>query len=494
MHKLLTSLILFTVLLFLIAALYVFETWPFNPGGPLFPETGSSQEITAELPELFSDKIERVKSYDEYMGRGKLLEEKGYLTLAIAEFEAAAKSAPEKAEPLIQIGRMHIKENDYLKAKISFEQALKIKPNDTAIKVYLARTLLSMRKQDEARKILSSVQNPSQESKYYQAIVEIYFGDYEKAKKYLNDSLAIGGSNDITQKTKNFLAAFDEFNFSKGGQQSHLKTLLARSYNQTGEYETAIPLLFQVIKEKKDYRDAWIMLGYAYLNIEKYEEAIEALQEAKKLDAQKPETLFFLGLAYYGVNDLKKAAENLELSKKNGFEPKVQINQKLAEIYLQMKSYKEAADNYETVLALNNQDINYFIKPVWIYLERLNQPVKAVALAQKAMFTHPNEAMSFNLLGWSKIGENRLDEAEDLLKKALEMDPQLAAAYLNFGYLYEKRAQLDLAINSYKKAYSMGNGTSISSAAADRYNQLVTKISNTAGAAENFKASLLSIP
>jgi len=468
-------------LVFIGSALYVFGIPPFNPGGPLLPaaEKTSGQQATQEMPAFLSEeKIGRAKTYAEYMNRGKLLEDNSYHALAVAEYEAAVKQAPENIEPLIEIGRIHLREKDYIKSKLSFLEALRIEPANLDANIYLVRALLADRKITEAQKVISTLTESNQNSKYYEGIIAAYFGDYENSKSRFNDAISIGTSDDITAKARDFLAAYDEYDFNQGGSKVHIKTLLARSMNRAGEYNMAIPLLFEVIKEKKDYRDAWILLGYAYLRIEKFQDAIEALEEAKKLDPAKPETLFYLGLGYYGLSDLNNAAANLELAKKNGFQPEVQIDQKLAEIYLQLKNYQQSASSFENVLSLNDENVYYYIKPIWLYLDRLNQPVRAMALAQKAYKNHPKEAMSFNLLGWAAVGNNRLKEAEDYLNKAKTLDPHLDAVYLNFGLLNEKKGDLKLAGTYYKQAFDMGKGNSISSAAADSYNRLIGKIDN----------------
>jgi tetratricopeptide (TPR) repeat protein len=481
MKKILTTLIILLVLAFIASALYVLALPPFNPGGPLIPAltSGTQQsQQTQVLPDFLSEeKIGRTKTYDEYINRGKALEDNGYHALAAAEYEAASKLAPNSIDPLMEMGRIYLRESDFLNAKVAFEQVLLVQPGNLSAQVYLIRSLLSDRKISEAQTVSNSITQQNQESKYYAGIIAAYYGDYDKSKNLLHDTVSVNTSADITSKAQNFLSAYDEFNFNAGGSAIHLKTLLSRSYVQTGEYNMAIPLLFDVLKEKKDYRDAWVLLGYAYLNLQKFQDAVDALEEARKLDPQKPDTLFFLGLGYYGLEDMNKAAENLELAKKNGYQPQVQIDQKLAEIYLQMKNYTKSAQNYENVISLNSRDVNYFIKPVWIYLERLNEPAKAMAMAEKAYATHPREAMSLNLLGWSAIGSNKLPEAEDYLKKAMEIDPKLDAIYLNLGLLWEKKGDTSKAEYYYKKAYSMGNGNSISSSAADRYNRLIAKIS-----------------
>jgi tetratricopeptide (TPR) repeat protein len=469
------------VIIFIASALYVFELPPFNAGGPLNPATttASTQTQTEQLPDFLSeDKIGRAKTYSEYMKRGALLEQNGYHALAAAEYEEAAKLAPKNTEPLMEIGKIHLREKDYISAKVSFEAILKLAPGNLDASVYLVRSLLADRKITEAQTVINGLTEQNQDSKYYGGIIAAYTGDYEKSKSLLNEAVGIGTSAITTAKAQNFLSAYDEYSFNQGSTPAHLKTLLARSFDQVGEYNMAIPLLFEVVRDKKDYRDAWVILGHSYLNIAKYQDAVEALEEAKKLDPQKPETLFYLGLAYYALNDLPNASANLELAKTNGFQPSVQIDQKLSEIYLQQKDYNKSAKAYENVIALADNDVYYYIKPVWIYIDRLNNPQKAMALAQKAYKNHPRDAMSFNLLGWAAIGSGKYTDAGKYLDNARAINPDLDAIYLNYGLLYEKKGEFGKAFESYKKAFEMGAGNSISAAAADSYNKLLAKNGN----------------
>lgn len=493
MKQLMTIAFGVVIVAFLTAALYILGLPPFNAGGMLGPKTTQEtmQGVAEEIPDVLAQdqKVGRNKSYQEYMNHGASMETNGYHSLAIAEYLAANKLSPNRMEPLIEIGRIYLREHDFINAKLTFQKALEINPNDTDTKIYLIRALLGDRKITDAQKIMASVTNHNALSKYYQGILAAYFGEEDNAKALLNESMNMGGSADTVSKAQNFLNAYAEFHFNQGGNDVHLKTLLGRSFNQVGEYQMAIPLLFDVLKEKKDYRDPWILLGFAYLNVEKYQDAVEALEQAKKLDPQKAETHFYLGLGYFGLNDLQNSALELELAKKYGYEPVIQIDQKLAEIYLQLKEYPKSVSSFENVIALNSTDVNYFIKPMWIYMERLHDPEKAFALAKKAQQANPKLAMSYNLLGWAAIGTNHLDDAESYLKKALVIDPHLDAVYLNYGLLSEKQGRVTEAVSYYRKAYSMGNGNSISSSAADHYNQLIKSLDQTN---PTLKASLLS--
>ena len=67
----------------------------------------------------------------------------------------------------------------------------------------------------------------------------------------------------------------------------------------------------------------------------------------------------------------------------------------------------------------------------------------------------------------------QLQEAEADLKKALAMDKNLTAAYLNLGLLREKQERFEEALDLYKNAYDMDSFGSIGEKAARRYNALV---------------------
>jgi tetratricopeptide (TPR) repeat protein len=467
-----------------LCVLYVFDLPPFQNIGPV--QTNATvtdqQKAAAEtknLPaNLQNDKVAVSKSYDEMIARAQLLEQNNFPTLAIAQYQEALTKDSVNFTPLYQIGKIYLRIGDYLKAESTFRDLTVKDPNNTDAAVYLGRSLLSQRKITEARDVFSKITANTQIVKYYQGIIAAYFGENDQSKNLLNQAVSLGGSDDITKKANNFLNAYNEYKFNIDAPDVHLKVLLARSFNQCGEYQMAIPLLFEVTKQKLDYRDAWILLGYAYLQTEKYPDAIEALERAKTLDPQSADALFYLGLGYYSMNNYQKAETNLTLAKQYGFQPVILVDQKLAEVYLQLQDFPKSADSYEKVLSLNSQDINYYVKPIWIYLEKTHQPDKALQLAEKAIKDHPNSAMGENLVGWTLIYNNDLIKAESHLKLAMALDPQLDATYLNLGLLFEKQNQPDKALVFYKKAHALGEGDGVSASAADRYNNLIAKLNN----------------
>lgn len=409
--------------------------------------------------------IQHMQKADEYL-------KKGMTTLAFNEYIAANEINPTSTEPYRSLGKLLMEKHDYARAQEIFQQLLVKDPTDTQASMALVQTDIMLKDPEKAQGVLKAIQGDSQQKSYLNGLLAAYSGDYDNAKKYLGEAIKSNTEESITSNAKKVLSAFDEYNLNQGSQEIFLKTLLAKNFNQVGQYTLSIPLLFKVVKEKKDYRDAWILLGYAYLNIDDTKNATDALQEAKKLDGNKPETLFFLGLAYSSGGQKEIAARTIEEAITKGFEPKIQAQQKLAEIYLELKDYQKSAAKYENVIALNDADVNYYIRPMWLYIDQLHQPAQALTLAKTAVAKHPESSMAQNLLGWAYLATEDFAKSREALAKSLEIDPTLPAAYLNLGKLYQRLTYNDTAKEYYRTAIKLGEGTSIGEAATDLYGKL----------------------
>lgn len=464
MKKFITTLTIFVALGLGITGLIVTDVIQFTPK--------KTKTTITKIP-----KIERPSppSYFEHISKGDEYAEKNLYTLAFSEYILANKANPDSTEPLFKIGKLHLRRKDAEKAREVFQQILAKDTNNLSANIYLARVYIMSGKTDKALEILNTLQEKNQLISYYKGLIYAVSGEYEGSKQALREAVEINTDTAITDYANKFLKNYEIFASTQGGQIIYLKTLLAKTLNQADEYTLAIPLLYDVLKEKKDYRDAWILLGYAYLNTEDGKNALEALKEAKKLDEHKPETLFFLGLAYQLEGNKKEAINAMEESLRKGYEPKIQVKQKLADLYMETGEFEKAAQKYNEVIDLNSEDLSYFVRPMWLYADKLKNPQKARELAEKALKIHPDKAMSFNLLGWALIASKDYEGAKENLSKALKIDPKLSAAYLNFGKLFEEINYTGTAKDYYKTAFETGKGTSIGDSAAERYNVLVQK-------------------
>ncbi len=268
--------------------------------------------------------------------------------------------------------------------------------------------------------------------------------------------------------------AYASFDSQQGGQGIYLKALLSKAFIDAEEFELAENLAMQILNEKTDYRDVWVLLGYAQLKKESYQEAEDAFKQAEKLDSVKPETHYFLGTAHYFQEEYEESIKGFELALLNGFEPESEAYRKMAESQLFLEQYEEALAAYEYLIKVDQSSIELFIRPVWIAIEKLNDLNRALTLAQESVTLFPGDAMSHNLLAWVYIEQNELEKAETEIDTAFDIDPNLAEAHYNAGLLREKQSNLEGAKWEFKKAYDLSeSGDEISGLAAEKYNKLI---------------------
>jgi len=398
---------------------------------------------------------------------------------AIINYKKATSIKENSVESLVKLAKAYLANHEAKNAVRILKTADTLSKGALEIKLLLTKAHLDAREIEEAKNIIWSLDDNNLEVKYYKAVILILYKQFELSNEIFNSSIEIQATSPKELATKKkiqvYLNTFETFSYYKEAEMVFLNLLLAKALTDTGEYEAAIPILFEVINEKSNYRDAWLVLGYAYLNTGKNTDAIDALSQAYDLDEQKPETLFFLGLSHFANNDINNAIFYLERARDNGFEPKDQVNLKLGDLYLLEENYEEASEKYEDIVSQNTNNLDLFAKIVWLNIEKINNPKKALKYATKSVENYTDNAISHNLAGWAYTANNQYENAKIELKKAIKLNPNFDSAHLNIAWMYQKQGFINLAKEYYKKAYILGQGTSIGNLAAIRFNILTEK-------------------
>jgi tetratricopeptide (TPR) repeat protein len=477
MKKLLTVLWIIIILGTIIISINIFKP---KTSTTEIPETPIVTTEPIETPEpgiIQPQEItETEETYTESLNSGDKYLADGLIQKAIESYKTATTKNPNSTIPLLKLGEAYLLNNDPKNAEDTFKKAEILAPDSIEIKMAIARSYLNERNIEAAKALIWELPETDPTVKYYKAITLVLYKNFDEAKTKFQEIIsALEIPPQILENSKKFMDSFTTFSYFKEGEEIFLQTLLAKSLIDVKEYEASIPLLYDIIDQKNNYRDAWIILGYAYLNTDKISDSIYAFTEAKDLDEEKPQTLFFLGLAYFANNEIEKATFYIEEADKNGFEPKDEIYIKLGEIYLIQENFEKSEENFAKVLSLNTNNIGVFIREIWLNIDKLNNPEKALEFAYLAVEKYPNDSMSYNLVGWALTATEDYSKAKIYLTKALEIKPEFDAAYLNLGWLYDKQGLTTLAKEHYKKAYTIGNGNSIANLAAQRFNNLTEK-------------------
>lgn len=437
-------------------------------------------ETTPTLPQLpgTSQPEETNLSYDELIKKGDYYFERGFLTFASNEYVRAANLEPKRVEPYSKLLKTHFELRNYKKALTNAEMVLQLDPSNLETRLSLILIHIKLSDFDTAKGLLDSypvTTPPDARVLYYQGLLSALYGDHDAASKLLKEAQVASTDETLSGRISTILDAYQEFNFTQAAEPLYLSELLARSFNKVTEYEMAIHLLKEVLKERSDLRDGWILLGFAYLNLEKYQFGLTAFEKAYSLDSEWSTTQYFLGIAHKELGHFEDSIVFFNLALSNDFEPKLVVYRHLAELYFETKDYNSSAESYEKVLEISKDDVNSFVRPVWLYLDFIKDPKKALKLSETATLAFPDSAMSYNLLGWSYAGLNEDEKAEKNLKKSIEIDPNLAAAHYNLGNLYSRQSRTQLALDEYQEAYSLDSNGSIGNLAAQAHNDLLKK-------------------
>ena len=408
---------------------------------------------------------ERVYSFSERIQRGDSYFKQAFIELAQDEYLEAIKQDTNNIHAYTKLASAQALLKNYQAAIQNLQHALTIQ-NSPETHIQIAYNYIHLFEFDKAKAEITLLKDTDSEANYiFQSLLIL-------ESKEIDTNIKIGK---ITEKQKRLKEAFDEFKLYKGGQNIFLKALVSKAFIDNKDFELALTLLEKILKERSDYRDAWIMQGYAYLNLENYEKAKTAYEHAYDLDTTKAETQYFLAITYEETGNKDQALEFYKLAYKNQYNPKVQVIQKIAELSLEFELYAESFRLYEEFLKLSHDDVDSFIRPMWIAIDKLNDLEKAEGIAEWAREIFPQQAQSYNLLAWVEIEKNNLDRASSYLQQAFAIDPLFAAAHLNQGEIYEKQNKRTEAIASYEQAYQNDKDGPIGSIAAQKYNDILKK-------------------
>lgn len=129
----------------------------------------------------------------------------------------------------------------------------------------------------------------------------------------------------------------------------------------------------------------------------------------------------------------------------------------LGRVRIFRENYEEALPVYDSLLAsLSEEDLKADVEPLYfraICYERLDQWDKSVVDFRRVLEIDPDNADALNYLGytWVDRGEN-LKEAFDMIRKAVELEPDSGAITDSLGWAHYKLGEYDDAKTHLEKA------------------------------------------
>jgi tetratricopeptide (TPR) repeat protein len=273
-------------------------------------------------------------------------------------------------------------------------------------------------------------------------------GQWDVAIAYLTSAIASVPDEDVTAQP-------DEAYFERG-----------LAYDSTEQYENAVLDYTQAITlEYEPSHWPYNNRGNAYANLGEYEQAIEDYDRAIELDPEFAGAYVNLGSSYYSLNEYTKAREyyeqGLTLARDlDELQHESQALVGLGALSQAQEEYEQVFEYYEEALTLfrNLDDQEWEVKTLSnrgvAYAEQ-GAYERAIADFDRAIDLDPELAAAYINRGntYDEMGE--YEQAIADFDRAIDLDPELALAYINRGIAYDEMGEYEQAIADFDRAIDL---------------------------------------
>jgi len=377
------------------------------------------------------------------------------------------------------LGDAYTQTHDFAKAEAAYRKAMDLDPAEISHLRGLAQTLLSEEKYPEA---LTAYQKLSDmlpdDADTYLRIAQIYRELHQldkaeenlvKARQYAPGSLEVMYNEAMIYESQGrFEDAIRVLSDAVTGVKAQSKVLPSRRrslailyqqlgmlYRDTQNFQAAI-YTFQELGHLGDEEDrrSRLMVMDTYRQARDLAKALQAGKEALAKYPDDTSIRSSLAMMLGEAQQPDEAIKLLQAGLKGGAgDRETYLN--YAQIYERSHRFKEAEEAARKAESLAVQPADNEL--AWLILgaifERQKQYDKAEAEFKKVVDVNPKNAMVLNYYGYMLADRGiRLDEAHDLIQRALDLEPYNGAYLDSLGWAYYKQNKLDQAELTLRKA------------------------------------------
>jgi len=438
------------------------------------------------------------------------------LKLAIEEYEQIIKIEPDNMDDHLLLGRLYRLNNDLGKAESEFKTAVKLQPTSEEAVTTLAYLYNEEGDANHAVQVLSSVPDDGRSAKMYSALGYTYeqqkqykeaISAYRHAIELDRDNLdAIRGLAENLMNDGQTDAALEQYKVIADANPEDAQTYLhmAEIYRKSGKFDLALENLKKAETMVQDSIEVPYNMAAVYQAQGRYDEAAQTLQDLLK-KTEKPDNSYSQGernnravfLERLGTiyRDQGKYPEAVDVFRKMialGDDNTVRGYQQIIDTYREAKQWQQAtAAAKEAVQKMPNDrglqmvyagqladsgqpdkalaEVRSLLKgtpddrDVYITLAQMNTRLKRWDDAQAALDKAENLSTKpedkeyvYFLRGSSYERQKKYEQAEEMFRKVLAIDPQNSMTLNYLGYmLADRNTKLEEAVTLIKKAVDL---------------------------------------
>ncbi len=381
-------------------------------------------EILRQLLALFPE------SFAGHYYLGKAYMARGQLDKAEEEFKKTLKLNPDLEEPRFALVELYEQWEKTEKVEKLYQEILIRDPENVRAAFELGYYYHQTGKTKDSRFLLGSLGKRSDsEPEIIRTLATLYL----EAEQYDKAAVIIDGM------------------LSGSPDSSDLHYLAGVINHELGNDDKAIEHLEKVDPESRFFNNAIMHIAFLYQQKEKVDKAIDYLYNALEKSPEDSDLFHYLGLLYEDIEKYEEAKKAL----KQGIDidpGNAKLHFRLGVIYDKMDRKEDCIEQMKKVIALepdNASALNY-LGYTWA---DMNQNLEqAEVLIKKAIELKPDDGYITDSLGWVFYRQGRYEEAVEVLQRAVELVSDDPIILEHMGDAYLKVSQKNKALKFYKKS------------------------------------------
>jgi len=421
-------------------------------------------------------------SYLRLLRQGDELAGRAERTAAVAVYQEAARLRPDDPLPYLRLAQLHLdwgRTDDALDAisqaqrlgagEIDLERLwvavhvaradwpavveharrlLALVPDERDVRHTLARAHIELREWDEARteyQVLLRV-DPT-DSLAHERMGVLSLGDDDDAAAIQHLFAA------RTELADRLLAALREAGTAE--DDAYTAASLGLSLLEAREWALASLQFERALACDPDCPDAHAYLGYALDHLGYSDEAEPHLRQAVALAPDSAAAHTFLGLYYGRLGDVASARAEYEMAYDlDPNNPAICIE--IGQTWAAEGRYTEAEIWLREAVSLQSDDPALWKVLARFYLDHnIAATGRGVEAATRLVQLVPDDAGAHDLRGWAALQVGDYEQAEESLRRAVALDPTLAATHYHLGLLWSARGLHQEAREAFVRALDL---------------------------------------
>ncbi len=391
---------------------------------------------------------------------------------ALEIYEKMLERNSEQLDILFQCAQLYASLGRFDEAAAKYKQMLELDPDNKPLKKQLAETFAKGGRLDQARSILETmVEADSSDAEVVATLADVYL-DQKRFQNAIDlyEKLLSRGIKNTEIKLRISVGFF--------GLTEHDSTLIQKTQGLFEDLQKEVPndwrpywylgalaanqhkdsiagIYFeQVTKIEEHHADAWYFFGSSLFEQGKYDKLLEEMEKAQKVIPNDFRFYLLQGLALTRMDKNEDAVQPLQKAYK--LNPKdLNTLSTLALTLDGLHRYQDSDSLYEDGLKLDPKSALLLNNYGYSLAERGLQLQRALEMSKQAITVEPDNSAYLDTYGWIFFRLEKYDDAALYIEKSIATGKASAVVQEHLGDVYFKLGRKEQALELWKKALEM---------------------------------------